>query len=70
MAASRLGATAPDEGRLGIVGIFVSAAHPPITERWIGCGKVAQPSYSKPILRSTRYSTISPSSTTAVDFTT
>ena len=30
----------------------------------------AQPSYSKPILTSTRYSTISPSSTTAVDFTT
>src|SRR6185436_3212746 len=29
-----------------------------------------QPSYSKPILSSTRYSTISPSSTTADDFTT
>ena len=29
-----------------------------------------QPSYSKPILTSTRYSTISPSRTTAVDFTT
>ena len=30
----------------------------------------SQPSYSKPILTSTRYSTISPSSTTALDFTT
>src|SRR5215213_6048938 len=29
-----------------------------------------QPSYSNPILRSTRYSTISPSSTIALDFTT
>src|ERR671910_2398976 len=30
----------------------------------------SQPSYSKPILTSTRYSTISPSVTTALDFTT
>src|SRR6476661_6091172 len=71
--ASRDVAAAPAEGRLGIVGIFVSAAHPRITGLWMGCGKAGrpdQPSYSKPILRSTRYSTISPSSTTAVDFTT
>src|SRR4029079_10239239 len=71
--ASRDGAAAPAEGRLGIVGIFVSAAHPRITGLWMGCGKSGgrdQPSYSKPILRSTRYSTISPSSTTALDFTT
>ena len=32
--------------------------------------RLRQPSYSKPILTSTRYSTISPSSTTALDFTT
>jgi len=31
---------------------------------------LGQPSYSKPILTSTRYSTISPSATMAVDFTT
>jgi hypothetical protein len=33
-------------------------------------GSRRQPSYSKPILTSTRYSTISPSATTALDFTT
>jgi hypothetical protein len=38
MAASGRTVTAPDEGRLGIVGIFVSAAHPRITGLWMGCG--------------------------------
>jgi hypothetical protein len=30
--------TSPAGGRLGIVGIFRLAAHPPITKRWMDCG--------------------------------
>src|SRR4051794_24054952 len=41
-----------------------------VAHRAISCDALRQPSYSKPILTSTRYSTISPSRTTAVDFTT
>src|SRR3954454_11187698 len=46
--------------------IMARAAHLPISCDF----EAAQPSYSKPILTSTRYSTISPSSTVAHDFTT
>src|SRR5207247_10930 len=49
----------------GHAAMVAAGAHPAITR-----SARAQPSYSKPILISTRYSTISPSSTFALDFTT
>ena len=47
-------------------GMVPRAAYPPIISDTGG----AQSSYSNPIFSSTRYSTISPFSTTALDFTT
>src|SRR6478672_13800784 len=57
------------ESRPGMRTILAPDPHPPISCDW-GAVPRAQPSYSKPILTSTRYSTISPSATIAVDFTT
>src|SRR2546430_1176212 len=69
----------PDLGK-GIAGILTDASHRALScafealhrrrRLWRLARDRAQPSYSKPIFRSTRYSTISPPETSAVDFTT
>src|SRR5207302_10517446 len=66
------GVTGGHAGHLGDAGS--PADYGPVDGLWTARRVVSrgplQPSYSNPILRSTRYSTISPSSTIALDFTT